>query len=190
MEIPEPGAWFSNMTMNALDRLRLTPRGHGALLTTTSWAAAVFTVVLPYLIVGVSRYSLFTVIEPAPLARVAVIGLIGWGIVAVSVHLASGILGADASWSVSALVTAQAHLPLGAAAIAIFGLSFALQAFTVSRVAAIVGVTIWFPGALVAATAYAAATEWQRAVLPGLAVATVWGLTTGLPVLRLIGHLL
>ena len=176
--------------MKALDRLRLTPRGHGALLATTSWAAAAFTVVLPYLIVGVSRYSLFTVVEPAPLVRVAVIGLIGWGIVAVSVHLASAMLGADPSWSVSARVTAQAHLPLGAAAMAIFGLSFALQAFDASRVVAIVGVTIWFPGALVAATAYAAAAPWRSAVLPGVAIATVWGATTGLPIQRLIGHLL
>lgn len=173
-----------------LDRLRLTADGHGSLLHVTSWASAVFTVVFPYLLVGVTRYSFFSVIEPGPLVRISLIGLLGWGIVAVVVFVAAGALGAEPSWSVSARVSAQAHLPLSAAAVAIFGLGFALQAFDASRAVAVVTVVVWFPAAVIGATAYAASTPWWRAALPGIAAATAWGLTTGVPVQRLIGHLL
>lgn len=174
-----------------LDSLRVTPTGHAKLLKTTSAAGAILAASVAYLIFGISRYSFLAIgADPVAILRFVLTGLVGWGILTVGMQLAGRILGGDATWDIVAKLAAQAHYPITVTAVAIFALSYGLQAYTVTRIVAFVCIGVWFPVSVIAGIAHLASVTPRRAALPGLAVATVWGASTGLPILRLVGHLL
>ncbi len=164
-----------------LDRLRVTRRGRGEVLATTSWPAAVMTVVFAYFVAAASRYSVFAVTDP--LLYLMVIGVLGWGFVTASIRLTSGARGrAVAGWRSSARLAAQSHLQLGTAAAAVCASPSARSPLAAGA--------LWFPAAVIGAAAHASSTTWVQAAVSGVAIATLQGATTGLAVVRLVGHLI